>query len=158
MGYGGIVEPMLDVDKNYIDALLEEEEVYDYSHFNHYNELPSDNQEEKETFFDFSDLESSRVVGNNEAQGGPGQIEFVCKINLAIKEVAVLNIKSYLYKNTLVRHYPGVAEFEIPSTAEIKLDESITVEGSNVAQVKTIVKPNTINTPQSKNSFFICVF
>nr|XP_040583540.1 nidogen-like [Lepeophtheirus salmonis] len=95
-----------------------------YNHQSQYNE-PNINSED----------ESSR------RQGGPGQVSFICNINLAVNEIASLTVKSYLDLKTLSDHYPEVTQFVFPSEGEVVLEHNVKSKGSNIVNLLTTGVP-----------------
>ena len=149
---------------------------YDYSQFDNYNmetgyepppneptdieEFPTNErvEEEEEEEDKIENMTNERKSETEEYQvpAGPGQIQIVCKVNLKPRESADLTVRARLYSKTLIENYADVAQFEIPSRAEISPDESLTFLGSNASNVLTRVSALDPIFAQSKIIVFIC--
>eukprot|EP00095_Tigriopus_kingsejongensis_P011899 snap_masked-scaffold111_size354240-processed-gene-1.0 protein:Tk11899 transcript:snap_masked-scaffold111_size354240-processed-gene-1.0-mRNA-1 annotation:"hypothetical protein DAPPUDRAFT_314322" len=159
-GYDDDIPPYEDLDgisDDDYDLLSYEDEkllsTYDYSHFDVFNAPPQPTVAQEAPMNYPEELpESSRVEEDSgladegtepkrKKLNGPGLISFTCSVNLAEQESATITIRSTLNVNTLVKSYPGVANFQIPSEAMLVEDESIRVLGSELASVTTQVIP-----------------
>ena len=99
----------------------EEDDDDDYDDILDYDELPEARDE--------LDEEVETKANDVERQSGPGQVTANCRLNLAAQESAQITFRGRVVPKTLMEDYPNIAQFELPSQAEILLDESTRAVG-----------------------------
>ena len=118
----------------------EEEDEYDYSHFDHLNLEPitaEDFDVMKSAMPESERVVQRRIVAPSYDGENFRRVSFFCRLNLAVNENGVVHIPGRLHQKSITAKYEGVSKFSLKSTAEMLENDFVKARDSPSVTTKT---------------------